>query len=182
NFVIKKQVAKARLYATALGVYEASINGQRVNRDSVLDPGWTDYTKRVMVQTYDVTRLLKQGENAVGAVLGDGWYAGRVGWMGLAQYGSRPAFVAQLEITYADNSTECITTDESWKAGAGEIVGSDLQWGEIIDARKSVPWSEPSFDDTSWAPAVVEEQNVLLEPQRGPPIRELFQLSAKRIS
>jgi alpha-L-rhamnosidase len=182
NFVIKKPVAKARLYATALGVYEASINGQRVNRESVLNPGWTDYTKRVMVQTYDVTKLLKQGVNALGAVLGDGWYAGRVGWMGLAQYGSRPVFAARLEITYGDNSTECITTDESWKAGAGEIVGSDLQWGEIIDARKSVPWNEPSFDDTSWAPVVVEEHTVLLEPQRGPPIREVLQLSPKRIS
>jgi alpha-L-rhamnosidase len=182
NFVIKKPVAKARLYATALGLYEASINGQRVNHDSVLDPGWTDYAKRVMVQTYDVTRLLSQGVNVFGAVLGDGWYAGRVGWMGPAQYGNRPLFAVQLEITYTDNSTESITTDGSWKTGAGEIVGSDLQWGEIIDARRSDPWNEPSFDDSSWSPAVVERQRVLLEPQRGPFIRKLFELTPKRIS
>jgi len=85
----KKPIAKARLYATALGVYEASINGRRVS-DELLAPGWADYTKRVMVQTYDVTKLIHPGQNAVGAVLGDGWYAGRLGWMGAAQYGTRP--------------------------------------------------------------------------------------------
>ncbi len=177
NFTLKKPVAKARLYATALGVYEASINGRRVNQNSVLDPGWTDYTRRVMVQTFDVTSLLSRGANALGAVLGDGWYAGRVGWMGLAQYGSRPAFAAQLEITYTDNSTECIVTDESWKAGSGEIVGADLQWGEILDARKLVDWDQPSFNDASWSPAVVEQHRIALEPQRGPPVRMLLELA-----
>jgi alpha-L-rhamnosidase len=182
NFTAKKPIAKARLYATALGVYEASINGQRVNRDSILDPGWTDYTKRVMVQTYDVTRLLARGENTLGAVLSDGWYAGRVGWMGLAQYGTRPVFAAQLEIIYADDSTDVIATDDSWKAGPGEIFGSDQQWGEIIDSRKSVAWDKPLFDDSSWSRAVVEEHSVALDPQRGPPVRKLFELTPQKIT
>jgi alpha-L-rhamnosidase len=182
KFTITKPVVKARLYATALGVYEASINGHRVNSDSVLDPGWTDYRKRVMVQTYDVTPLLTKGVNALGAVIADGWYAGRVGWMGLAQYGTRPAFAAQLELTYADRSTECISTDESWKAGSGEIVGSDLQWGEILDARKNAAWSEPSFDDSSWSPAMVEDHRASLDPQCGPPVRKLLELNPRRIS
>lgn len=106
-------IIRARLYATALGVYQASINGRVVNSNSVLDPGWTDYTKRVMVQSYDVTDLISQGKNTLGAILSDGWYAGRLGWMGLAQYGSRPVFSAQLEITHADGSTQIIATDTS---------------------------------------------------------------------
>jgi alpha-L-rhamnosidase len=119
DFAANKRVAKARLYATALGVYEASINGRRISAD-LLAPGWTDYTKRVMVQTCDITKLIHPGQNAVGTVLGDGWYAGRLGWMGVAQYGTRPVFNAQLEITYADGSIDVIGTDDSWKAGPGE--------------------------------------------------------------
>lgn len=181
-FVAAKPIARARLYATALGVYDVWLNGRRINDDCVLPPGWTDYPKRVMVQTYDVTRLLAPGSNVIGAVLGDGWYAGRVGWMGLAQYGKTPSFASQLEITYTDGSAECVATDESWKSGSGEIVGSDLQWGEIIDGRKAAAWSGPGFDDSLWPPAVIQEHQVELDPQRGPPVRQLFELAPKRIS
>jgi len=182
NFAARSRIAKARLYATALGVYAAFLNGRPVS-DTVLDPGWTDYTKRVMVQTWDVTRLLRVGPNVIGAVLGDGWYAGRLGWMGLAQYGARPAFNAQLEITYADGSTEIIATDDSWRAGPGEIVGSDEQWGEVIDARRAFPrWTQPTFDDTAWAHAVAERHDVALVPQLGPAVRKLLELSPKMIT
>ncbi len=174
NFAITKPVAKARLYATALGVYEASINGLRVS-DDLLAPGWTDYTKRVMVQTYDVTKLMRRDQNIVDAVLGDGWYAGRLGWMGLAQYGTRPSFSAQLELTYTDGSTAVIATDDSWKAGAGEIVGSDEQWGEIIDARKALA-------DASWTNAIIEDHSVKLVPQLGPPVRALMELEPQKIT
>ncbi len=181
-FVAKSPVAKARLYATALGVYEASINGRRVG-DDLLAPGWTDYHKRVMVQTYDVTSLLAAGKNTIGAVLGDGWYAGRLGWMGLAQYGTRPVFNAQLEITYADDTRDIITTDNSWKVGSGEIIGSDAQWGEVIDARKTVPdWNQPSFKDSSWTNAVVEQHDIALVPQLGPPVRKLLELAPQKIT
>jgi len=182
TFTVRGPIAKARLYATALGVYEASINGRRVS-DDLLAPGWTDYTMRVMVQTYDVTPLLTPGRNAIGAVLGDGWYAGRLGWMGLAQYGPRPAFTAQLEITYADGSTAVIPSDASWRAGPGKIVGSDAQWGEVLDARKAAPgWNTPGFDDAVWAPAVVEAHAVALVPQLGPPVRRLLELAPQKIS
>jgi alpha-L-rhamnosidase len=181
-FVAAKPVARARLYATALGVYEASINGQRVSGD-LLAPGWTDYTKRVMVQTYDVTKLIHTGQNAMGAVLGDGWYAGRLGWMGAAQYGTHPAFNAQIEITYAEGSTDVIATDDSWKAGPGEIIGSDEQWGETIDAQKAVKnWDQPAFDDSIWTNAVVEEHSVALVPQLGPPVRALMELAPQTIT
>jgi alpha-L-rhamnosidase len=182
NFAAAKPMAKARLYATALGVYEASINGQRVS-DDLLAPGWTDYTKRVMVQTYDVTKLIRPSQNALGAVLGDGWYAGRLGWMGLAQYGTRPVFNAQLEITYTDGSSAVIATDASWKAGPGEIVGSDAQWGEVNDAQNAVEnWNQPSFDDTAWTNAVAEEHSVKLVPQLGPPVRALMEVEPKKIT
>ena len=182
NFTPQKSIAKARLYATALGVYEAFIDGKRVS-DDLLAPGWTDYTKRVMVQTYDVTKLIHPGQNAVGAVLGDGWYAGRLGWMGAAQYGTRPVFNAQLEITYADGSTDVIATDDSWKAGPGEIIGSDEQWGEIIDAQKAVKdWDQPAFDNSTWSNAVVEEHSFALVPQLGPPVRALMELAPQKIT
>ena len=182
DFIATKPIAKARLYATALGVYEASINGQRVS-DDLLAPGWTDYTKRVMVQTYDVTKLIHRGANALGAVLGDGWYAGRLGWMGLAQYSATPSFSAQLEITYADGTKDIIVTDDSWKAGAGEIVGSDEQWGEVDDAMKVAKnWNRPNFDESAWKNTIVQEHSVALVPQLGPPVRKLMELAPQKIS
>jgi len=182
SFTVEKPVARARLYATALGVYEASVNGQRVG-ETLLNPGWTDYAKRVMVQVTDVTRLVLPGRNTIGAILGDGWYAGRLGWMGLAQYGTRPAFAAQLEITYIDGSSDTIVTDGSWKAGRGEIIGSDEQWGEVIDRRRAIPgWDRPSSDDSSWAGVVVEEHAAAPAPMLGPPVRQLDELPPRNIS
>ncbi len=181
NFTTSRAISSARLYATALGVYEASINGQPLG-DARLDPGWTDYAKRVMVQTFDVTAALRRGDNTLGVVLSDGWYAGRVGWMGVAQYGPRPSFAGQLEITYNDGSRDTIVTDESWKAGDGEIVGSDMQWGEIVDARKTSGWNQPSFDDSKWSPVVVEEHRLALDPQRGPRVRARMELTPKKIT
>ncbi|HYG22447.1 MAG TPA: family 78 glycoside hydrolase catalytic domain [Verrucomicrobiae bacterium] len=181
DFQANRQPARARLYAAALGTYDVSINGRRVH-DSLLNPGWTDYKQRVMMQTYDVTRFISRGSNAIGAVLTDGWYAGRVGWMGLAQYGSRPAFAAQLELTYSDGSTEVIATDASWKAGAGQIAGSDMQWGETIDARLAQPgWDEPLFNGHSWARAEVEKHDIPLSPQVGPPVRRVMELAPREI-
>jgi alpha-L-rhamnosidase len=181
DFEVRGRVVRARLYATALGVYRASINGRRVG-DSELDPGWTDYRKRVMVQTYDVTDLLVGGRNTVGAVLADGWYAGRLGWMGLAQYGDHPAFDAQLEIMYSDGSTETIATDGSWQAGRGELVASDQQWGDIVDATREEPgWDRPEGRELGWPAAAVEAHGVELDPQLGPPVRALLERTPKRI-
>jgi alpha-L-rhamnosidase len=182
TFTVAGRMVRARLYATALGVYAASINGHPVNANSVLDPGWTDYTRRVMVQTYDVTGLLSPGKNTLGAVIGDGWYAGRLGWMGLAQYGRRPVFSAQLEILHADGSRQIIATDNSWKAGPGAIVASDPQWGEVLDARKAAPWDTAWFDDSSWAAPVLESHEISLDPQRGPPVRKLLELKPRTIT
>jgi alpha-L-rhamnosidase len=185
TFTVKGPVAQARLYSTALGVYEASLNGRRVN-DHQLDPGFTDYSQRVMVQTTDVTALLQPGANVLGALLGDGWFVGRVGWDGLYQYkqvSTHPLFNAQLEITYADGSTDVIATDNSWKGGPGEVAGSDDQLGEVLDARQAAPWDEASFDDSPWAAATVEDHpGIALDPQLGPPVRQLLELAPKKIS
>ncbi len=155
DFTIKKTVMSARLYATALGLYEYSINGQRVG-DDVFTPGWTDYNTRVQYQTYDVTQLLQGGNNACGAILGDGWYCGHVEWRGRQRYGDRPKLRAELLLTFEDGSTQSIGTDESWKYAFGPILESDMLMGEHYDARREMPgWNTATFDDAEWAPVRV---------------------------
>jgi alpha-L-rhamnosidase len=186
TFTVSKPIAKAKLYYTALGTCEPAINGQRIN-DHLLDPGWTEYSKRTMVREQDVTALITQGANAVGVVLADGWFAGRVGWAGLAQYAQisrRPLFNAQLEITYADGTTDTIATDASWKGGDGQIVGSDQQLGEIIDDRKEgLGMTAPNFDDSQWSPVVVDDNiKVPLTPSVGPPVRVFTEFKPAKIT
>jgi alpha-L-rhamnosidase len=136
EFDIRAGVAKARLYVTALGVYEAELNGVVVG-DHVLDPGWTGYDYRLGYQTFDVTSLLCEGRNTLAAMLGDGWYRGRLGFNGGRRniYGDRLALLAQLEIDYADGTSERIVTDETWRAARGPILASDIYDGETYDAR-----------------------------------------------
>jgi alpha-L-rhamnosidase len=107
GFEVEKNVVSARLYATALGLYEFHINGERVGND-VFTPGWTNYAKRVQYHVYDVTSLLQNGANACGAILGDGWYCGFVGWTGRQVYGTQPQFLAQIVLTFDDGSTQTI--------------------------------------------------------------------------
>ncbi|WP_405915450.1 alpha-L-rhamnosidase [Streptomyces sp. NBC_00728] len=146
----RKKVARARLYATALGLYEAHLNGRRVGRDQ-LAPGWTDYRERVQYQTYDVTSLLRPGVNALGAYVAPGWYAGNVGMFGPHQYGERPALLAQLEVDYTDGTSERVTSGTDWRAAAGPIVAADLLGGETYDARmETAGWTSPGFDDHGW--------------------------------
>ncbi|MGW3912187.1 alpha-L-rhamnosidase [Streptomyces sp. NPDC005070] len=145
-----RRVARARLYATALGLYEAHLNGRRVGRDQ-LAPGWTDYRERVQYQTYDVTSLLRPGANAIGVWVAPGWYAGNVGMFGPHQYGERPALLAQLEVEYADGTRERVTSDTDWRAASGPIVAADLLNGETYDARAETDgWTSPGFDDRTW--------------------------------
>ncbi|HZT40993.1 MAG TPA: glycoside hydrolase family 78 protein [Chthonomonadaceae bacterium] len=150
TFAVQKGVRQARLYASAMGLYKAFLNGRRVG-DDIFTPGWTDYHKRIQVQTYDVTDLIRSGQNAIGVILGDGWYCGNVGWTGRNHYGPMPRALVQLEITYRDGTTQTLVSDSSWKGAAGPILASDLLMGETYDARKEMPgWDRPRFNDAGW--------------------------------
>ncbi len=134
-------VAKARLYITACGLYEALVNGKRVD-DFVLAPGHTDYTKRIQLQTYDVTELLENGENVITVELADGWYRGSCGAWGLRnQYGTQTKLYVQLEITDKSGNKAVIGTDQTWAwSNDGKICFADNKDGEIVEA-----WREPSY-------------------------------------
>jgi alpha-L-rhamnosidase len=181
-----KPIAKARLYATALGLYELRINGRRVG-DHVLAPDWTDYRKRVRYQVYDVTSLLKPRGNAVAALLGNGWYCGHIGNGGFQFFGKVPALLAQLEVTYADGSVERVVSDASWKIHASPILASDFMLGEAYDATKEVQgWDSPGLDDASWPAATVRDAQAarparLLEGQVAQPVRQTGELKPKTV-
>jgi len=176
-FSLPGAVKSARLYVTALGLYECSINGQAVS-DDVLNPGWTDFNKRVRYKVYDVTNLLRDGDNVIGAVLGDGWAAGHIGWYDRQRYVDRPRLLAQLEITTADDRTITITTDRSWKHHVGPILENDLIMGEAYDARLEMPgWNTPDFDDKRWQPVeVFADTGVALVATGGPTVRRINEL------
>ena len=180
DFEVRGEVARARLYVTALGVYELQLNGNAVG-DHVLAPGWTSYTHRLRYQTFDVAPLLKHGRNAIGAILGDGWFRGRLGYGGGREniYGDRLALLAQLEIDYADGSHDLVITDTTWHAATGPILASGLYDGETYDARLESPgWSTAGFDDRHWAGVQIIERDLrrLVAPS-GPPVRRIEQLA-----
>jgi alpha-L-rhamnosidase len=136
-------IVSARVYATALGVYELYLNGDKVS-DDLLAPGWTSYPNRLQYQTYDVTDALKEGGNGIGIMLGNGWYRGGLGFEGKNfNYGERLAVLLELHIRYADGTETVITTDDSWQASLGPIQYSNIYHGETYDARlEQAGWSE----------------------------------------
>jgi alpha-L-rhamnosidase len=152
EFKLAGKVAKARAYVTSRGLYELHLNGRRVG-DEVLTPGWTSYKKRLQYQAYDVTSLLQAGDNAVGALVGNGWYRGDL--MGFAGrrnvYGDRLALLVQIDVTYADGRRESVGGDGRWKSATGPILMSEIYHGETYDARLEKPgWTRPGFDDREW--------------------------------
>jgi alpha-L-rhamnosidase len=182
-FQVKKAVATARLYATAMGLYELELNGRRVG-DEYLTPGWTSYDLRYQYETYDVTTQLKPGENCLGALLGDGWFRGRTGWEGKRNnYGKQLALLAQLVITYTDGTHETIGTDDAWKSATGPILLSDIYDGETYDARlERTGWNEAGYDDTSWsAVTLLESPKAKLVAPAGPPVRKIEELKPATI-
>ncbi|NPU97752.1 MAG: family 78 glycoside hydrolase catalytic domain [Candidatus Omnitrophica bacterium] len=184
TFTLNVPVRRATLYATALGLYEARINGLRVGKN-LLAPEWTDYHQRIQVQAYDVTGMLRQGENVIGAMLGEGWYAGMVGLLGPRQYGSRLGFLAQLEIECGDGTTRTVVTGPSWRiTDQGPIRGSDIIRGETYDARLEMPgWDTPGFDDSAWQPvSLLPPGDVKLVAQPNEPIQITQELSPLNIT
>ncbi|HSB00704.1 MAG TPA: family 78 glycoside hydrolase catalytic domain [Anaerolineales bacterium] len=172
EFAIQRQFVTARLYATAIGLYECHLNGVRVG-EALLTPGWTDYSRRIQYQAYDVTGLLRSGTNAFGAILGDGWGVGHIAWLGRQHYADRPQLLAQIVITYSDGSKEIITTDKSWKVTQGPILESDMLMGESYDARRELAgWSNSGYDDASWRPVeIFADRGAALVATNGPTVK-----------
>ena len=138
TFSTKKKVVQARMYATALGLYEIAINGQRVG-DFYFTPGWTNYHKRLQYQTYDVTKILTTQENHIEITVADGWYKGPFGFTLRPNiYGNRVGALAQLHIAYEDGTEEVVCTDSSWSVTTGQIRYSQIYMGETIDCNCKV--------------------------------------------
>lgn len=183
GFVLDGDLAQAELRISAFGIYEAEINGNRVG-DEIFAPGWTDYHKRVQYQTYDVRDLLRPGENVLGALLGDGWYCGHVGWQDRQIYGSHPWLFASLAIVMRDGTIVNVQSDESWKTKSGPLLESDLLMGESYDARLELgDWSLPGYDDRDWWPVVCGQPHLASQmvPRTGPPVRRIQEIATNEI-
>jgi len=183
EFKLSGPVEQARAYVTAHGLYEVYLNGQRVG-DQLFTPGWTSYNKRLQYQTYDVTPLLKTGANAVGALLGNGWYRGNLAWENRRNiYGDRLGLLAQIDVIYKDGRRETIASDAGWKASTGPILLSEIYHGETYDARlEKAGWAAAGFDDHAWSGVKVAAQgkDTLIAPA-GPPVTRIQELRPVKI-
>ena len=181
EFTARPAIASARLYASAQGLYEASVNGQKAG-DQFLAPGWTDYAQRIQHQTYDITALVRPGANVVGAALADGWFRGKVGLNWTTIYGADLAFIAKIKITYADGSSDWFGTDATWRSGDSPRLRADLQDGEAYRAALEQPgWDRPGFDASAWRPvALAADATARLVPQPDEPVRVVATLPAKK--
>jgi len=189
EFNVEKKISRARVYVTGLGYYELRLNGERVG-DQVLDPGWTTYSKRVLYSTYDVTTQVKHGRNALGVMLGNGWFNP----VSLRMWGKlnprdhltigQPRLLLQLVLTFTDGTSQTVITDESWKTSDGPLLRNDIYLGEIYDARKEQPgWDKPGFDDSTWEAArVLTNSPGQLHAQDAPPIRITLKLKPLKLT
>lgn len=183
EFTISKNIANATVYVTSHGFYELHLNGKKVG-DQVLTPGWTTYGKRIQYQVFDVSGQLTKGKNAVGAVLGDGWYRGTLAWgNNWAVYGKRLGLLMQLRIVYTDGTEELIVTDSSWKANNdGAIRKNDLYNGEIYDASKKLTgWNLPDYDDSKWQPVRIGNYNNNIVASEGAAIRKIQEIKPVKV-
>ena len=185
NFEASGKVASARLYVTALGAHETYINGRKVD-DSVLAPEFTNFRKRVLYRVHDVTALVNEGANAIGAMVGDGWYGSFLAPMGRFTFGDAPLrYLAQLEIIYADGRKQTVVSDENWSICPAPVTMSEIYAGEDYDARLEQPgWATASFrTDARWsAVRIGPPATGHLEGMISPPIRRKASLAAKSIT
>ena len=169
EFTLASRPVRARLYATAHGIYEPRLNGSRVG-DGELAPGWTEYHRRLQYQTYDVTALVRMGSNVLGALVADGWWCGYVGYdtrRAAQHYGDCPAFFAQLVLDFADGSRQVVATGADWSEQPGAIRAADLLMGQYVDAREHVlGWDAPGADASGFRPVAV------LDAEPGPLVAE----------
>lgn len=178
NLILKNEVKSARLYIAGLGYSIAYINGQRVG-NNMLDMPWTQYAKQIIYSTFDVTAMLNKGENAIGVMLGNGWYNPMPIKL-FTQFNVRdvltvgkPCVKAQLRITYINGKTETVITDQSWKTGDGPILTNSVYLGEKYNARlEQKGWNDIGFNDKNWTNAKIENGPAgQLVAQYIPPVR-----------
>ncbi|GIF19230.1 alpha-L-rhamnosidase [Actinoplanes tereljensis] len=174
RFQVQAEVTRARLYATAHGIYTAQVNGQDAG-DEVLAPGFDSYRHRVSVQCYDVTDLLTAGENELGFALADGWWAGRIGISGSsAQFGAETSATWQLHLDHADGRTELVCSGSDVESATGPWAYADLFVGEHFDRR---------VEPTGWTPvALTGENTAMLRPFTGEPVRRILELPALHVT
>lgn len=183
EFTLKAEVKNAYVCASALGLYQLYLNGRKVGNDE-LTPGWTSYHRHLRYQTYDVTELLKTGENAIGASLGAGWYKGKMGFVGTRNnYGSRTALLVQLLVEYEDGTSQIIATDMTWKGTDSPVVFAEIYDGETYDAGLEIAgWNEAGLEDGGWkAVQKIDCDYSILTAQAGAKVKENDILPAKRI-
>jgi alpha-L-rhamnosidase len=184
DFELTKPIASARVYVTSHGLYELSLNGRKVG-DQVLTPGWTSYNNRLQYQVYDITGHLRQGRNAVGVMLGDGWYRGTLAWEdSWGIYGKKLGVLCQIHIRHTDGSETLVISDGSWKGSAeGPVVMNSIYDGESYDARREMKgWNTPSFTDTAWTSVeeVTYTKETLIATETVP-VRRIQELKATKI-
>ncbi len=183
-FAVEKAVRRALVSVCGLGHYELRLNGRKVG-DAALEPGWTNYRKTCLYQTYDVTPLVARGENVLGVLLGNGMYnvvGGRyVKFKGT--FGA-PCLILRLDLELDDGTTAAVVSDASWKTAPGPIVFSCVYGGEDYDARREAPgWDGPGFDDSAWtAAAVVEAPGGVLSSRSAPPVKVMREFKPVRIT
>ena len=185
GFQVNKQIKSARVYIAAAGLYELSVNGRRVG-DHVLDPMYTRFDRRNLYVTYDVTGALREGENSIGVLLGNGWYnlqSTAVWYFDKAPWRGRPAFCLDLRMVYADGSVETISSGKDWKTSLGPVVFNSIYTGEHVDDRLMIPhWDEPGFVDTAWKSVIytpAPSQHIV--SQALVPIRIIDSIPAKSV-
>ena len=182
EFQTEKSIKSAKVYVTALGLYELHLNGKKVGND-LFTPGYTSYNHRLQYQTYDVTEML-QKDNAIGAIVGDGWYRGNIGWKGdYAFYGKQLGLLVQLKVDYTDGTSETIVSDGDWKASYGPILESDMYNGEKYDARLEMDgWAQIGFDESEWsAVEIIDHSKAILVAPQGPPVRAIEEIQPKEL-
>jgi alpha-L-rhamnosidase len=182
EFSLKKKIKSARIYATSLGLYQLFLNGEKVG-NQYFTPGWTSFHKRLQYQTYDVTKML-QTENAFGAILADGWYRGKIGYIEPhSYYGNQLALLLQLNVEYTDGTSEIIVTDTNWKFSSGPILQSNIYDGELYDARLEMDeWCSPGFDEKSWKNAVLfDYPKDKLVASNGLPVRAIEEIKPVKL-
>ena len=184
EFSITKKPVSARAYVTSHGFYELHLNGKKVG-DEYFTPGWTSYNKRLQYQVFDVTAFIQPGANSVGAMLADGWYRSSLAWQNnWALWGKKLGLLCQLELRFADGSSQTIVTDDSWKGSQdGPVVKDGIYVGENYDARKEMSgWDKSGFDESAWKPVTVSDTSKdNLVATESVPVKKIREITPLRI-